>query len=121
MSSRPKRLLLIAAVLAVAACGQQPQPSAKASIEDAPAARPVAHENLGVPECDDYLDKYQACVTAKAPEAARSALVQSLNQTRNAWRSALTNPASKEALARACLQAHDTARPSLAAYGCTDF
>lgn len=119
MSNRPRRLFTIAATIALVACGQQSQPPA--AIAPAPKALPVANESLGVPECDDYLNKYQACVTANAPEAARSALVQSLNQTRNAWRSALSTPASKEALANACQQARDTARPSLAAYGCADF
>ena len=119
MSNRLQRLFTVATLIAVSACGQQAQPPA--AIAPAPKAVPVANESLGVAECDDYLSKYEACVTAKAPEGARGALVKSLNQTRNAWRGALSTPANKEALAKACRQARDTARPSLAAYGCTDF
>ena len=119
MSNRPHRLFTIATTIALVACGQQSQPPA--AIAPAPKALPGANESLGVPECDDYLNKYEACVTARAPEAARGALVKSLNQTRNAWRGALSTPAGKEPLAKACQQARDTARPSLAAYGCTDF
>lgn len=119
MSNRPHRLFTIAAMISLAACSQQSQPPA--AIAPAPKALPVANESLGVPECDDYLNKYEACVMSRAPEAARGALVKSLSQTRNAWRGSLSTPAGKEALAKACQQARDTARPSLAGYGCTDF
>jgi hypothetical protein len=74
-----------------------------------------------VAECDDYLNKYQACVDSKVPEAARAGLKQSLDQTRAAWRTAAANPGGKEGLAAACKQMRDGAKASMGAYGCTDF
>ena len=78
-------------------------------------------DSTGVPECDDYLSKYQACVDSKVPESARATFKQSLDQTRAAWRSAITTPGGKNGLAAACTQARDAAKTSMAAYGCSNF
>src|SRR5215471_6521736 len=43
-------------------------------------------EKIGVPECDDFLAKYDACVTGKVPEAARAQYEASLKQWRDSWR-----------------------------------
>jgi hypothetical protein len=75
---------------------------------------------LGIPECDDYLTKYEACVASKVPEATRETLANSLKATREAWRQSLTTPGAEAALASACTQAREAAKPSLQAYGCTD-
>ena len=131
----PHALLASAIALMLAACQQQ-APSTPAAQTAAPAQRaatpatpPAATppasaavaDSTGVPECDDYLGKYQACVDSKVPEAARAALRQSLEQTRAAWRSAVTTPGGKNGLAAACTQARDAAKTSLATYGCTNF
>jgi len=133
--------LALALLAALAACQQQsaPPPAAAAPAKPAaatpapatPAATPAAPamtaaptataDSVGVPECDDYLNKYQACVDSKVPEASRAALKQSLDQTRGAWRAALASPGAKEGLATACKQAHDAAKASMGAYGCSDF
>lgn len=122
-----RHTLAVALMLTLAACQQQSAtpPAAKAS---APATPPAAAapavataDSVGVPECDDYLNKYQACVDSKVPEAARAAMKQSLDQTRGAWRSALATPGGKEGMAAACKQARDAAKASMGAYGCTDF
>ena len=126
--------LALALIVALAACQQQsappqpakpaaPAPAAPAPAAPAPAATaavPTA-DSVGVPECDEYLNKYQACVDAKVPESARAAFRQSLDQTRGAWRTALATPGGKEGLSAACKQARDAAKTSMAAYGCSDF
>jgi len=136
----PQALLASAIALMLAACQQQapstPAAQTGASAQRAatpatppaatpPAATPPASaavaDSTGVPECDDYLSKYQACVDSKVPEAARAALRQSLDQTRAAWRSAMTTPGGKNGMAAACTQARDAAKTSMAAYGCTNF
>lgn len=127
-------LLAVCAVLALAACQQESAPPAKpaapapASTPAAPppaatpaATPPAATAAIGIPECDNYLTKYEACVSGKVPEAARDALRQGLEQTRTAWRSAAANEATKASLGAACTQAHEAAKAALSAYGCTDF
>lgn len=124
-------LLAVCAVLALAACQQESAPPAKPAApapSSTPAAPPPAAtppaataSAIGIPECDNYLTKYEACVAGKVPEAARDALRQSLEQTRTAWRSAAANDATKASLGAACTQAHEAAKAALSAYGCTDF
>ncbi|HVJ61671.1 MAG TPA: hypothetical protein VM555_03055 [Tahibacter sp.] len=124
-------LLAVCAVLALAACQQESAPPAKPAAPapsstpatPPPAATPPAATagTIGIPECDNYLTKYEACVAGKVPEAARDALRQGLEQTRTAWKNAAANEASKASLASACTQAHEAAKSALSAYGCSDF
>ena len=134
-------VLAITATLALAACQKQeaatpaadtaaPAASTPAS-EPAPAAEPAAApadataaaatvESLGVPECDDYLAKYEACISAHVPAAAQAAFKQSLDQTRAGWKQAIAS-GGKDSLAAACTQMKASASASLKAYGCADF
>jgi hypothetical protein len=73
---------------------------------------------IGVPECDDYLEKYEACVTGKVPAAARATFTTSMETTRKAWRDAAATPAGKAGLAQACKAASDAAKTAMKSYGC---
>ena len=91
----------------------------------APDAKPaggtslaVAEGDFGVPECDNYMRKYLACIDSKVPETARPMLKQALDQSKAAWKQAASTPAGKTGLAAACTQAEATAKQSMAAYGC---
>lgn len=144
MPSMPR--LLVAALIAVAfsACQKQepaapapapasePAPPAETAAAPAPEAAPVPAEAapaenlpatgaIGVAECDDYLAKYEACVADKVPEAARASLEASLDATRAAWAQAVATPGGRDSLAAACKSMHESSRPSMQAYGCTDF
>jgi hypothetical protein len=81
-----------------------------------------ADENrVGIKECDDYIDQYQACLNDKVPKESRDALATSLNQMRTSWRAAASNAAAKDSLVQTCVQAKQTAKSMLSAYGCTNF
>jgi hypothetical protein len=89
-----------------------------------PAATPTPSASsaaIGVAQCDDYLTKYEACLTGKVPESARAALKQSLDATRAGWVQAAATPEGRAGLASACDQMISAARQSMQAYGCTDF
>lgn len=73
---------------------------------------------IGVPECDDYIKKYEMCLNSKVPEAARGAFKTSLDQVRKSWKEAAANPQTKAALASGCKTALETAKQSLSAYSC---
>ncbi|MCA1818065.1 MAG: hypothetical protein LC746_17035 [Acidobacteria bacterium] len=75
-------------------------------------------DKVGVPECDDYLAKYNACVTSKVPAAARAQYESTLAQTRKSWRDLAANPQTKAGLAQACKTATESARQSLKSFGC---
>ena len=135
--------LAVLATLALGACRKDQDatttpaaeaPVAAAPAAETPAAAPVATpeapaavpavaatgESLGIPECDDYLTKYQACVSDKVPEASRAALEQSLQMTRDGWKQAIA-AGGKDQLAAACTTMREQSRASMTAYGCTDF
>ena len=82
-------------------------------------ATATAGEKIGVPECDEYIAKYEAC-TGKVPEAGRAAYKAGLEQTRSAWKKLAANPATKGSLAAACKQATDTQAAAWKTYGCAN-
>lgn len=89
-----------------------------------PAASPAATtastgEKIGVPECDDFLAKYEACVSGKVPAAAQATFKTSLDTWRSSWKKLAETPQGKAGLATACKSAMDQAKTSLGSYGCS--
>jgi hypothetical protein len=78
-----------------------------------------AGDKIGIPECDDFIAKYEACVTGKVPEVARASYQASLKQWRDSWRQMAENPQTKGTLAAACKQAREQQENALKSYGCT--
>ena len=75
--------------------------------------------DVGVAECDDFLKKYEACVSGKVPAALQATFKSQLDTWRNSWRELAKNPQGKAGLAQACKAATDQAKSSLGSYGCT--
>ncbi|MDT5059718.1 MAG: hypothetical protein QOH63_177 [Acidobacteriota bacterium] len=78
---------------------------------------PASGDKVGVPECDDYLAKYEACLS-KVPEAGRAQYQAAFAQVRKSWRDLAANPQTKASLAQACKMASDQAKNSMKTYGC---
>ncbi len=125
-------LLALALLCSLAACQKEatppatPAPGATPAAPTAapatPTAAPVAvADSVGVAECDDYLKKYEACLSAKVPESVKATLQQSLAQTRAAWKSAAATDAGKQGLTMACKSAYDGSKAMMQQYGCSDF
>jgi hypothetical protein len=79
---------------------------------------PASGDKVGVPECDEYIAKFETCVSGKVPEAARAQYEASLKQLRDSWRAAASTPQGKAGLAQGCKMVTDQARQSMKAYGC---
>src|SRR6185436_4020851 len=79
----------------------------------------TAGEKIGVPECDEFIAAYDACVSSKVPEVARAQYKASIEQWSTSWKKLAENPATKATLAQACKQSAEQARTSLKAYNCT--
>jgi hypothetical protein len=75
-------------------------------------------DKIGVPECDDFLAKYEACVNNKVPEAARASFKSGMEQWRTSWKQLAANPQTKGSLAEACKKSLDSSKQSLSAYSC---
>lgn len=75
-------------------------------------------DKIGVAECDDYLEKLDACVTGKVPAEARAQYRTNLEQTRKTWRDLAANPQTRASLASACKTATESARQAYKGFGC---
>ncbi len=84
-----------------------------------PATTAAAGEKIGVPECDEFIAAYDACVSSKVPESARAQYKTAIAQWRSSWSKLAANPNTKATLAAACKQSAESARASMKSYGCT--
>jgi hypothetical protein len=112
--------------LLLAACSKQAEvttnresstPVASSATPAAPAA--ASGDKIGVPECDDFIAAYDACVSGKVPEVARAQYKTAIEQWRTSWKKLAENPNTKGTLAAACKQSAEQARASMKAYNCT--
>jgi len=91
-----------------------------ASTTATPASTTAATgEKIGVAECDDFIAKYEACVTGKVPAAQQATFKSSIETWRKSWRDLAANPSTKGTLASVCKTSLDQAKTSLASYNCT--
>ena len=75
-------------------------------------------QSTGIAACDDFLTKYDTCVTSKIPEAQRAMYKTQLDQTRKAWTDMSKNASAKATMEATCKQTLDAMKTSLSAYGC---
>jgi hypothetical protein len=100
---------------------EKPAPPANppATTAASSASASVAAGDFGVPECDEYMRKYLACIDSKVPEAGRAAMKQALEQQKAAWKQAAATPEGRSSLATGCKAAADQTKTAVQAYGCT--
>lgn len=87
---------------------------------DAPKTETASTDSVGVAECDEYIKKYEACLTkiaAKAPQM-ESSMQPAFKAQRDGFKQAAANPASKATLASTCKQAMDAVKQSTSMYAC---
>ena len=82
-------------------------------------AGPARAQNTGIAACDDFLTKYDTCVTSKLPEAQRATYKAQLDQTRKTWLDMAKNPSTKPAMEQSCKQTMDAMKASLQSFGCS--
>jgi hypothetical protein len=92
-----------------------------------PAAMPadeaknaLAGELTGIANCDEYLNKYSACLTGVAGQTAETiaAMKIGLDATRAQWKTMSSNPQTAAALETACKASLDSLPQTLAVLGC---
>ena len=114
--------------LMLVACSRADETTNRASSTSTPvasSATPAAPattapgDKIGVPECDDFIAAYDACVTGKVPEVARAQYKATIAQWRTSWKQLAENPNTKATLAAACKQSAEQARVSMKSYNCT--
>lgn len=93
--------------------------SSNAGSSNAGSNTTASGDKIGVAECDEFIQKYEACVNSKVPEAARSMVKANLDSMRTAWKKAAETPQGKAGLAQGCKQALDQAKTTMGSYGCS--
>ncbi len=120
--------LCVMCALLLVACARQDETTNRASSSSTPvasSATPAAPattapgDKIGVPECDDFIAAYDACVSSKVPETARAQYKSAIEQWRSGWKRLAENPQTKPTLASACKQTIEQARASMKSYNCT--
>jgi len=84
---------------------------------DKPAEGGGGGDKIGVPECDEYIEKYSKCINDKMPEASRQQMKDAMDQSAKAWKEAAAGP-GKDSLAAGCKAALDAAKQATASMGC---
>ncbi len=92
---------------------------AAATATPAAASTASAGEKIGVAECDDFIQKYEACINSKVPAAQQATYKPAIEQWRTSWKRLADNPTTKGTLASVCKTSLDQAKASLASFGCT--
>jgi hypothetical protein len=76
-------------------------------------------QTIGIAACDDFLKKYEACVTSKVPAAQQATFQGQLDQTRKAWSDAAKNASAKPTLENGCKQSAEQMKTAMSGFGCT--
>jgi hypothetical protein len=130
MLTKLSLLLCIACAIVLVGCAKSETNSNSATTGNAnkaastttPAsttATTASADKIGVPECDQFIADYEACVSSKVPEAARAQFKTGMEQWRSSWKKLAANPQTKGTLANVCKQTIESARTSMKAYNCT--
>jgi hypothetical protein len=120
-------LCIVCAIVLVGCAKSEPTSNTAANANKAASATtpasttaPVASaDKIGVPECDEFIANYEACVTGKVPEVARAQYKTAIEQWRTSWKKLAENPQTKGTLAAACKQSAEQARASMKSFNCT--
>jgi hypothetical protein len=75
-------------------------------------------EKIGIPECDEFVAKYKACISDHVPDAKKTQYQENIEAWRKAWRQMAANQMSKETQAAACKRHIMQARESMKSFGC---
>jgi hypothetical protein len=78
----------------------------------------LSAQTTGIAACDDFLKKYEACVTSKIPAAQKTTFQGQLDQMRKAWSDAANNPGAKAALESTCKQSAEQTKAAMSGFGC---
>ena len=82
------------------------------------AATASSDDKIGVPECDEFMTKYDACVSNKVPEMVRVQYKEALARARSDMRARANDPATRSTMASYCKQALEQAKTSMTAFNC---
>lgn len=81
-------------------------------------AAPAHAQSTGIAVCDDFLTKYEACISSKVPAAQQSMFKGQFDQTRKTWSDLAKDPGTKSSLELVCKQSIEQVKVAFQSYGC---
>lgn len=107
-------LCAIALIGALLACKKTPP------AEDKSESGSASGDKIGIQECDDFLEKYEKCVTTstKIPTEAQESYKSAIQQMRDAYKASASNPAARPSLRMACQQSLKATREAMKSFDC---
>lgn len=82
------------------------------------AADTAAADKIGVAECDDYIAKYEACLSKNVPAAQRATYEATFKTMRESYATAASTEAGKSGLAATCKTALETTKAAMSSFNC---
>lgn len=120
MKLMPARISILLLVVVLTACSglmNGNKSTQSSSAED--TSKPGDLPNLNIASCDDYIQKFIACVSENIPEETKAMLLAALEQSKIQWRQALSSGMAPEVVSQSCLAALETAKQTMAQYSCS--
>ncbi len=74
-------------------------------------------EKIGIAECDDFIAKYNACISDHVPAAKKAEYKENIDAFARAWKQLMAN-SDKNTVAAACKRHSDMARENMKSFGC---
>ena len=82
------------------------------------AATPTtSSEKIGIPECDDFIAKYNSCISDHVPAAKKAEYKENIDAFARTWKQLMAN-SDKSTVAAACKRHSDMARENMKSFGC---
>ena len=74
---------------------------------------------IGIATCDDFIAKYEVCVSTKVPAAQQATFKQQIDQLRQGWGQLAKTPEGKTQLEAVCKQTSEQMKATLGPQGCS--
>jgi hypothetical protein len=81
-------------------------------------ALPLSAQDVGIAECDHFLERYQACIDRSPSAEQRERLGARVQQYRAEWRALAADPSRHPWLVSRCTQFRQMTAQALAPMGC---
>jgi hypothetical protein len=92
--------------------------SQTANVNSANSDPALRVEKIGIPECDEFVAKYEACITDHVPEAKQRQYRENIQAWVKLWRQRMVEAAPREVVVEACKNHIIASRESMKSFGC---
>ena len=123
MSARTILIVLVVSVSFLNGCAglvtrsnNNSKPARKGSSNSA-AATTTSSEKIGIPECDDFIAKYNTCISDHVPEAKKAEYKENIDAFARTWKQLMAN-SDRSTVAAACKRHSEMARENMKSFGC---